>query len=53
LIPPRQLSLEQSLEFISEDECVEVTPAGVRLRKLTLDRSERARRTARAKRDRL
>jgi GTP-binding protein len=53
LIPPRQMSLEQALEFISEDECVEVTPAGVRLRKLTLDRSERARRTARAKRDRL
>ena len=33
LIPPRQLSLEQALEFIREDECVEVTPASVRLRK--------------------
>jgi GTP-binding protein len=53
LIPPRQMSLEQALEFIGEDECVEVTPAGVRLRKLTLDRSERARRAARARRDRL
>jgi GTP-binding protein len=53
LIPPRQMSLEQALEFISEDEGVEVTPAGVRLRKVTLDRSERARQTARAKRDRL
>jgi GTP-binding protein len=53
LIPPRQMSLEQALEFIGEDECVEVTPAGVRLRKQVLDRSARARRTARAKRDRL
>jgi GTP-binding protein len=53
LIPPRQMSLEQALEFIGEDECVEVTPAGVRLRKHVLDRSARARRTARAKRDRL
>jgi GTP-binding protein len=53
LIPPRQMSLEQALEFIGQDECVEVTPAGVRLRKLMLDRSERARRAARAKRNRL
>ncbi|HEX4541404.1 MAG TPA: translational GTPase TypA [Acidimicrobiales bacterium] len=53
LIPPRQLSLEQALEFIREDECVEVTPAGVRLRKMVLDRSQRARGAARAKRDRL
>src|SRR5205807_241159 len=52
LIPPRQLSLEQALEFIREDECVEVTPAGVRLRKMTLDRSDRARTASRAKRDR-
>jgi GTP-binding protein len=53
LIPPRQLSLEQALEFIREDECVEVTPAGVRLRKMILDRSQRARGAARAKRERL
>jgi GTP-binding protein len=52
LIPPRQLSLEQALEFIREDECVEVTPAGVRLRKMILDRSQRARGAARAKRER-
>jgi predicted membrane GTPase involved in stress response len=52
LIPPRQLSLEQALEFIREDECVEVTPSGVRLRKMILDRSQRARGAARAKRER-
>jgi GTP-binding protein len=53
LIPPRLLSLEQALEFIRDDECVEVTPAEVRLRKMTLDRSQRARTASRAKRDRL
>ncbi|MBA2532962.1 MAG: translational GTPase TypA [Nocardioidaceae bacterium] len=42
LIPPRRLSLEQALEFCREDECVEVTPAAVRLRKVVLDASERA-----------
>ncbi|MBI4260568.1 MAG: translational GTPase TypA, partial [Actinobacteria bacterium] len=41
LVPPRQLSLEQALEFIREDECVEVTPASVRLRKVLLDQNER------------
>ncbi|HVX45714.1 MAG TPA: translational GTPase TypA [Mycobacteriales bacterium] len=41
LIPPRQLSLEQALEFCREDECVEVTPATVRLRKVVLDAAER------------
>jgi GTP-binding protein len=41
LIPPRPMSLEQALEFIREDECVEVTPASVRLRKLVLDQSKR------------
>ena len=41
LIPPRPMSLEQALEFIREDECVEVTPASVRLRKLVLDASKR------------
>jgi GTP-binding protein len=42
LIPPRQLSLEQALEFCREDECVEVTPAIVRLRKVVLSAAERA-----------
>jgi GTP-binding protein len=37
LIPHRQLSLEQALEFCREDECVEVTPATVRIRKVMLD----------------
>lgn len=53
LIPPRQLSLEQALEFISEDECVEVTPLQVRLRKTTLDQQSRGRANAQAKRARL
>jgi GTP-binding protein len=43
LPPPRILSLEQALEFISEDECVEVTPKTVRLRKAVLPASDRAR----------
>ena len=40
-MPHRALSLEQALEFIREDECVEVTPVNVRLRKQVLDRSRR------------
>ncbi len=43
LIPHRQLSLEQALEFISDDECVEVTPTLVRLRKVVLSAQARAR----------
>ncbi len=43
LIPHRQLSLEQALEFCREDECVEVTPATVRIRKVVLDATERER----------
>jgi len=42
LIPKRTLVLEQALEFIREDECVEVTPGNVRLRKVTLPQQERA-----------
>ncbi len=41
LIPPRPLSLEQALEFIREDECVEVTPTSIRLRKVELSASRR------------
>jgi GTP-binding protein len=41
LIPKRELSLEQALEFIREDECVEVTPGHVRLRKVILSQQER------------
>jgi GTP-binding protein len=47
LIPHRQLSLEQALEFCREDECVEVTPATVRLRKVDLAAETRAKRRAR------
>ena len=49
LIPPRPLSLEQALEFIAEDECVEVTPRSVRLRKVVIDQTERGRAAKRAK----
>jgi len=41
LIPPRPLSLEQALEFIREDECVEVTPTSIRLRKVELAAGKR------------
>jgi GTP-binding protein len=41
LIPPRPLSLEQALEFIADDECVEVTPEHVRLRKVELSAQKR------------
>ena len=43
LIPPRKLSLEQALEFCREDECVEITPQTIRIRKLRLDQKERER----------
>jgi GTP-binding protein len=43
LIPHKQLSLEQALEFCRDDECVEVTPGTVRLRKVVLDAAERYR----------
>ena len=49
LIPPRLMSLEQSLEFCREDECVEVTPGAVRLRKVVLDATERGRQRGRAR----
>ena len=49
MTPPRELSLEQALEFISDDECVEVTPASVRLRKVMLDQQIRGRQRSRAK----
>jgi GTP-binding protein len=43
LKPPRQMSLEQALEYIEEDECVEITPGSVRLRKLLLKEADRRR----------
>ncbi|MGH9105843.1 MAG: translational GTPase TypA [Acidimicrobiales bacterium] len=50
LSPPRPLSLEQALEFLREDECAEVTPASVRLRKVVLAQADRARLRARPRR---
>ena len=50
LVPKREMSLDQALEFLRADECVEVTPHSVRLRKVTLDKTDRVRvaRAARA-----
>jgi GTP-binding protein len=41
LEPPRQITLELALEFIEEDELIEVTPDGIRLRKRVLDANQR------------
>ena len=49
MTPSRQLTLEECLEFAREDECVEVTPAKVRIRKVELDQTARARATSRLK----
>jgi GTP-binding protein len=49
LIPHKQMSMEQALEFCREDECMEVTPATVRIRKVNLDQTERGRAASRAK----
>jgi GTP-binding protein len=49
LVPPRPMSLEQALEFIADDECVEVTPHNIRLRKVVLDHSTRGRARSNAK----
>jgi GTP-binding protein len=52
LIPPRPLSLEQALEFIRDDECVEVTPGSIRLRKVELSAQKRQTQASRRKRER-
>ncbi len=49
LIPPRQLSIEAALEFISDDELLEITPQSVRIRKKILSNTERLKRTKGAK----
>ncbi|HMI71898.1 MAG TPA: translational GTPase TypA, partial [Solirubrobacteraceae bacterium] len=49
LVPHRQLSLDQALEFLREDECVEATPESVRLRKLVLDKTGRVKVARRAR----
>jgi GTP-binding protein len=51
LIPPRPLSLEQALEFIGDDEAVEVTPQSIRLRKVELSASKRQTLASRTKRE--
>ncbi len=48
LTPPRQLSLEECLEFLNDDECLEVTPKNLRLRKIILDENDRRRAESRA-----
>jgi GTP-binding protein len=48
LVPPRRLSLDQALEFVREDECVEVTPGAVRMRKVELVGHVRAKQAKRA-----
>jgi GTP-binding protein len=49
LIPPKLLNLEQALEYCREDECVEVTPSTVRIRKVIFDQNERSRLASKAK----
>ena len=49
LIPPKNMGMEQALEFCREDECVEVTPAAVRIRKVVLSAGERSRTRSRAR----
>ena len=49
VVPARKMSLEQSLEFCRDDECIEVTPETVRIRKVVLDQKQRGRAAARAK----
>ncbi|HKI92530.1 MAG TPA: translational GTPase TypA [Gaiellaceae bacterium] len=51
LIPPRPLSLEQALELIRDDECVEVTPKSIRLRKVELSAQKRQSASSRRKRE--
>ncbi len=50
MTPSRQLTLEECLEFAREDECVEVTPTAVRIRKVELDQTARGRAASRLKR---
>jgi GTP-binding protein len=49
LIPAKVLSLEQALEFCREDECVEVTPTAVRIRKVQLAKVDRDRNRSKAR----
>jgi GTP-binding protein len=53
LVPPKRLTLDAAFEFLREDECVEVTPTAVRLRKVELDKTQRAKLARGRGRDRL
>jgi GTP-binding protein len=48
LVPAKRVNLDQALEFVRDDECVEVTPSAVRLRKVELTATGRAKITKRA-----
>ena len=49
LVPPRHMSLEESLEFLAADELLEVTPKSIRIRKKILDHSDRMKAAAKKK----
>ena len=49
LVPHRELSLEAAMELLRPDECLEVTPEAVRLRKVVLDKTERLKAARRAR----
>ena len=49
LTPPREMSLDECIEYLADDELLEVTPKSLRIRKRTLDRNDRAREAKRAK----
>ena len=51
LVPPRELSLEQCLEFLADDELLEITPKSLRLRKKILNKNERLKSENQAKRN--
>ena len=48
LVPPKEMSLEQCIEYIDEDELIEVTPKSLRIRKAILDKAQRAKARSRA-----
>ena len=49
LTPPREMSLDECIEYLGDDELLEVTPASLRIRKRVLDKHERGRQIKRAK----
>ena len=49
LVPPRQMSLEQCIEYLAEDELLEVTPQSLRIRKRLLDHAARMRELSKKK----